>query len=60
MLDHSYKKRGNIMRRLISLLCIVSLLGLAGCNNVSGFGRDVQKVGGKVEDQARDCQAGDC
>ena len=48
------------MKRLISLLCIVSLLGLAGCNTVSGFGRDVQKVGDKVEGQARDCQAGDC
>ena len=59
MLDHSLNKE-SAMKRLFSLLCIVSLLGLTGCNTVSGFGRDVQKVGDKVEDQARDCQADDC
>lgn len=48
------------MKRFASVLCVFALLGLTGCNTVKGFGQDVQKVGDKVEDQARDCQAGDC
>ena len=39
------------MKKLIAL-CIASIL-LAGCNTVSGFGKDVQKVGAKVESAAK-------
>ncbi|KAF1718750.1 entericidin A/B family lipoprotein [Pseudoxanthomonas wuyuanensis] len=40
------------MKRLMSLLLIaaLSMAVLSGCNTVSGFGKDVQKVGEKVED----------
>lgn len=48
------------MKRFAVVLCAFSILGLAGCNTVKGFGQDVQKVGDQVEGQARDCQAGDC
>ena len=32
---------------------IASLFVLAGCNTVQGVGKDVQKVGEKVEDAAK-------
>ena len=40
------------MKRTLSLL-IASLFALAGCNTVQGVGKDVQKVGEKVEDAAK-------
>lgn len=43
------------MKRLIPLLLLLTFV-LCGCNTVSGFGRDVQKVGDKVEGAAEDCQ----
>jgi predicted small secreted protein len=42
------------MKRLI-VLVLVSLFSigvLSGCNTVKGFGKDVQKVGEKVEDSS--------
>ncbi|WP_317204174.1 entericidin A/B family lipoprotein [Janthinobacterium sp.] len=39
------------MKKLFAL-CIAVLL-LSGCNTVSGFGKDVQKVGQKVEGAAQ-------
>jgi predicted small secreted protein len=39
------------MKKLFALLIAVAVL--AGCNTVQGFGKDVQKVGGKMEDAAR-------
>ncbi len=39
------------MKKLFALTIIAVLL--AGCNTVQGFGRDVQKVGGKMEGAAR-------
>ena len=39
------------MKKLFALSIIAVLL--AGCNTVSGFGKDVQKVGAKVEGAAR-------
>jgi entericidin A len=50
------------MKRL-TLMMLISLFSvgtLAGCNTVAGAGKDVQKVGEKVEGQAEDCQAGKC
>ena len=37
-------------RALLTL--IVSLFVLAGCSTMEGFGKDVQKVGDKIEDAA--------
>jgi predicted small secreted protein len=39
------------MKKLIALSFIA--LFLAGCNTVSGFGKDVQKVGSKMEGAAK-------
>jgi len=38
------------------LLCVLGLAFLApllGCNTVNGFGRDLQKVGEKIEDSTK-------
>ena len=40
------------MKRLWILLIAMSLLGLSACNTVEGFGKDVKKVGEKMEDAA--------
>jgi len=40
------------MRKLILALIIAAPLMAAGCNTVAGFGKDVSKVGDKVEDAA--------
>ena len=37
------------MRKLIIILLSLAVVGLAGCNTVKGFGKDVQKVGEKIE-----------
>ena len=43
------------MKRIAALLLLsLSILAvLSGCNTVNGFGKDVQKVGEKVEDASR-------
>ena len=33
---------------------------LAGCNTIAGAGKDVQKVGEKIEKKAGDCKDGRC
>ncbi len=38
------------MKKLI--LIFAAAYALAGCNTVEGFGKDVQKVGEKMEDSA--------
>jgi len=40
------------MKKLTALLFVTVYLSLVGCNTVSGFGKDVQKAGEKVEDTA--------
>jgi predicted small secreted protein len=42
-LDHKIKKEGNNMKKAIALA--IAALVLAGCNTISGVGKDVQKVG---------------
>lgn len=36
----------------LAILCL-GLAFLAGCNTINGFGRDVQKVGEKIEDSTK-------
>ena len=50
------------MKRLSSLLLLAlfSVSFLSACNTMAGAGRDVQKVGEKVEDKAQDCKDGKC
>jgi entericidin A len=49
------------MKRLLALmvLCMFSM-GMVGCNTMAGAGKDVQKVGEKVEDKAEDCKDAKC
>jgi entericidin A len=39
------------MKNIIALM--IALFVLAGCNTVHGFGKDIQKVGEKVEGASR-------
>jgi predicted small secreted protein len=50
------------MKRLIalSLLACFSLGALTACNTMAGAGKDVQKVGEKVEQKAEDCKDAHC
>ncbi|RPE79661.1 entericidin A/B family lipoprotein [Vulcaniibacterium tengchongense] len=42
------------MKRLIAVLLLASFsLALSACNTVEGVGKDVQKLGEKVEDSAK-------
>ena len=40
---------GREMKKSFSLLIVLSLLGLAGCNTVKGMGQDLQKAGESIE-----------
>ena len=50
------------MKRLIALmlLAMFSMGTLTACNTMAGVGRDVEKVGDKIEDKAEDCKDGKC
>lgn len=50
------------MKRLTALLflALFSMGTLTACNTMAGVGRDVEKVGDKVEDKAEDCKDGKC
>jgi predicted small secreted protein len=41
------------MKAITTVTVLAFALLLAGCNTVRGFGQDVQKVGGKIEEKAR-------
>ena len=50
------------MKRLIAvmLLAMFSTTALTACNTMAGAGKDVQKVGEKVEQKAEDCKDAEC
>jgi predicted small secreted protein len=50
------------MKRLIALLLLAcfSTGTLTACNTMAGAGKDVQKVGEKVEQKAEDCKDAHC
>ena len=39
-----------MLKRVIGVLVITGVL--AGCNTVAGFGRDMEKLGNKIENKA--------
>ncbi|SFR42499.1 Predicted small secreted protein [Marinobacter daqiaonensis] len=41
---------GSIFRSLMVVLLLAA--GMAGCNTMEGFGRDVESAGEEIEDQA--------
>ncbi len=45
------------MKKFAVAICLASSLALSACNTIAGFGRDVEAVGGALEeaaDEARD------
>jgi predicted small secreted protein len=42
------------------LLVAFSTSALTACNTMAGAGKDVQKVGEKVEEKAQDCKDAKC
>ncbi|HET7125902.1 MAG TPA: entericidin A/B family lipoprotein [Lysobacter sp.] len=50
------------MKRLIATLMLAcfSTAALTACNTMAGAGKDVQKVGEKVEQKAEDCKDAHC
>ena len=40
--------------RVFLLLLLVAAVGLSGCNTVEGFGKDLKKLGGKIEKKAEE------
>ncbi len=49
-----------MLRLMAVMLLAMFSMGLTACNTVAGAGKDVQKVGEKVEDKAQDCKDGKC
>jgi len=43
-----------MIRRMTALLCLASVVALAGCNTMEGLGKDLQILGGKIEDKAEE------
>ena len=41
-----------MLKKVFLFMLTLSLLGLAGCNTVEGFGKDVSKLGDKIEKKA--------
>ena len=50
------------MKHLLAVLMLASFstFALTGCNTMAGAGKDVQKVGQKVEQKAEDCKDAKC
>ncbi|MEO5565484.1 MAG: entericidin A/B family lipoprotein [Luteimonas sp.] len=52
------------MNRLFALLILacfsMGAMSLTACNTMAGAGKDVKKVGEKVEQKAEDCKDGHC
>jgi entericidin B len=44
-------EQGNVNMLKVTL-AIITVLGLAACETTEGFGRDVQKAGQAIEDEA--------
>jgi entericidin B len=42
------------MKRIMALILLA--MTLAGCNTMSGMGRDIERGGEKIQDQARETQ----
>jgi entericidin A len=58
---HQTKRECEMLRMTAKLVMLaVCLTVLAGCNTIAGAGKDVQKVGEKVEEKAQDCKDAKC
>jgi entericidin B len=41
-----------MLKKLTAILLVAGFAGMAGCNTMSGVGKDVQKGGEKIENSA--------
>ncbi|WP_020677093.1 entericidin A/B family lipoprotein [Geopsychrobacter electrodiphilus] len=41
------------MKRILALLLIAAVLCISGCETFRGFGKDVQKAGGWMQEKAK-------
>ena len=41
-----------MMNRVFILLLMAGIVGLSGCNTMEGFGKDLKKLGSKIEKKA--------
>ncbi len=49
----SNRELNDMPYRILPLLCLLAVLGgLAGCNTVEGFGKDVEAAGEAIDDTA--------
>jgi len=46
------------MKKFITLIVLVSIAGLIGCNTIEGAGKDIQSGGEAVSDTAKDVKSG--
>lgn len=44
------------MKKLLALLSLLVLAGMAGCNTMEGLGKDVERGGEKMQNESRDAQ----
>jgi len=42
------------MRYVIALFALMGVVSLSACNTVQGFGKDVEKLGDKIENKAEE------
>lgn len=40
------------MKQVLRVFAILAIFNLAACNTMSGFGKDMSKLGGKIEQKA--------
>ena len=43
-----------MMNKLLTLMLLIAIGGLSGCNTIEGAGKDIQRGGDAVSDTARD------
>jgi predicted small secreted protein len=55
-LSRSKRMASNAMAAMIMLASFGALIALSGCNSVASAGRDVERAGQKVQDEAREVQ----
>ena len=44
------------MKKLVTVLSLAAFVALVGCCTVKGVGKDVKKLGGKIENKAETVQ----
>ena len=47
-----YKMEKITMKQVLGVLAILAILNLSACNTMSGLGKDVSKLGDKIEQKA--------